>query len=427
MPPYRVLIAAITLVLLTSFLALSAGNLRAETSFQAGIGYDFLSQQYFLDSVTTEGSDSVLANWSLQTDYFNDVKGMLSARYRPFDDDRLDITGRYEQTADFLRLRLNQFSRLDFSGHKLYLSGEYELKSQVGDSAEFGDDYWRGFGQARYSLPVTEKLQWKTQVGGEYTDFATTSSTSYDHSRIVAKTGLESIFAGFSFAQFDLFFSSRNVPSSGDLSYRCFGLEGSLWWLAGRADVDVTGRLERKDYDAFLDEDDYTFAEINARSGLKLGDLWIIRKEADFELLHYVAEESVGSGYQRLRLLAMLGVEGETTSLLLGPQVQYLTQEGGVFEETEDYLEIGGRLSAELFKLDRLFLTAESTLGHRNHYDAGGFWSDFVFERLSMVGSLRLPFDLTWDLFFSAEWEWHDISQDDSRIYLLSTNLTREL
>jgi hypothetical protein len=421
----RVLIAAITLIPLLILLVLSASGLRAETSWRAGIGYDLLSQQYFLDSVVSEGADTVLADWSLQTDYFNDVKGLISGRYRPYDDDRVDFSGRYEQTDDFLRLRLAEYSRLEFSGHKLYFSGEWEIKSRVGDSAEFGDDYWRAYGQTRYSFPLTDKLNWKTQVRGEYTDFASGSATSYDHGRITVKTGLESLFAGFSFAQMDLFISSRNVPANNDLSYTSFGMEGSLWWLLGAADLDVMGRLERKDYSAPFNEDDYTFAEINSRFRLGLTDLWVIRQEIDMELLDYSADESVIAGYRRLRLLAMAGLEGESMSLLAGPQVEYLTQDETLLGDIEDYVEAGGKLSAEVFRLDQLFLTAESTTGWRNHFDEGEFWSDFVFERVSIVGSLQLPLGLTWDAFFSAEWEWHERDQDDSRLYLISTSLTK--
>ncbi len=428
MPTRRVLFAAVTLILLASLMILPGAGPRAETSLKAGIGYDFLSQQYFLDSVISEGADTILADWSLKTNYLDDLKGMLSARHRPFGDERLDLSGRWEQTADFLRLTLSEFSRIDFSGRRLYLASEYEIRSRVrGSPSGFGDDYWRAHAQARYSQRLTDRLDWRTQVRGEYTNFTAGSATSYDHSRLSGKMGLEALFGSFSTAQVDLFVARRNVSANSDLSYTSFGIEGYLWWLIGASHLDVSGRLERKDYSAAFNEDDYMFAQLSTILRLRLGGSWMVKSEADLELLDYAAAEAVVAGYRRVRLLAMIGAERDNVSLLAGPQIEHLAQDRATLGGTEDYFETGGKIAVEVFHLDLMFLTLESTTGWRNHLDDGGFWSDFLFERLSLVGNVHLPLNLTWDIFFSAEWEWHERESDNSRLYLLSTSLTRSL
>jgi hypothetical protein len=50
-------------------------------SFKAGLGYEFISQEFFLDSLAEIGADSLATITSLKTTYLDDIRGQLSLTY----------------------------------------------------------------------------------------------------------------------------------------------------------------------------------------------------------------------------------------------------------------------------------------------------------------------------------------------------------
>ena len=75
-------------------------------SLKAGIGYDYLSQRYFMDSLAVAGVDTVLTRYELSSDYLNDLKGSLELAYKYAGDNLFDLSTRLEQTQDITRLKL---------------------------------------------------------------------------------------------------------------------------------------------------------------------------------------------------------------------------------------------------------------------------------------------------------------------------------
>ncbi|HEX2897650.1 MAG TPA: hypothetical protein VHP63_06340, partial [candidate division Zixibacteria bacterium] len=99
-------------------------------------------------------------------------------------------------------------------------------------------------------------------------------------------------------------------------------------------------------------------------------------------------------------------------------------EQEGSLEAAEDYFEIGGKVDLELLKAGRFFGSIESTLGYRNLSVEEQYYTNFMFERLNTIGNITIFGGLNFNWLFSAEWEWHGITQENSQIFLLSTNLT---
>ena len=78
---------------------------RPGLSFKAGIGYDFLSQEYFLDGMGQSGVDSLDITTALETTYLENFKGQMALRYNPYQDYRLELEGIYKQTSEEHRVR----------------------------------------------------------------------------------------------------------------------------------------------------------------------------------------------------------------------------------------------------------------------------------------------------------------------------------
>jgi hypothetical protein len=66
----------------------------------------------------------------------------------------------------------------------------------------------------------------------------------------------------------------------------------------------------------------------------------------------------------------------------------------------------------------------ENQLGHRNYLNNPDYNSDSIFDRITLIGTAWIFRALSVDILFSAEWEWHRVDSDDSRLYLLSAGLS---
>ena len=123
----------------------------------------------------------------------------------------------------------------------------------------------------------------------------------------------------------------------------------------------------------------------------------------------------------------LAGFEKGGWGAAVGPAFGLLFEQKGGLNISEDYFEIGGRIDLELLKAGRFFGSLESTLGFRNLKIEDQLQSDFAFERINTIGNFQLTQGLSLNWLFSAEWEWHDFKEENSQIFLLSSNLSYSL
>jgi len=199
-------------------------------------------------------------------------------------------------------------------------------------------------------------------------------------------------------------------------------VEGSLLGFYTGWEIDLYARLERKDYQRAEGVDDYYRGELNGRSKIKLGERWFARQEVDFELTLYNADDPVNNDYGRAGVTLLYGYERNGFSIGFGPDFEYLDEQQDSLAEGEDYFESGAKI--DLDYVGDFFCSIESTLGYRNLKFDNELQSDFTFQRLSVIADLKLLSILTLSVLFSAEWEWHTIPEENSQIFLLSSNLS---
>ncbi len=412
---------------LTTTLLIAGGCHTSEAagfSYRAGVGYDFLSQQYFLDSASRADADSILTEWSLKTNYLDDFKGLLSLSYSPFVDRKLDLTAKYEQTSDFLRVKFLSDLRTKVGSSRLDLNTEIDWRKRHRGTAEFGDNYVFGYSRVKFSVPVKPGLKSTFQAQGEFVQFDSVSSTSYNYYRVGGKIGLEKLWENFSFGNIAATFATRQVPDSLGLNYVDFGVEGSYFGIYDQGELDMFGRLGRKDYNLIDGRNDFWRFEIDVRNKVRMGEQYFAKQEAEFELTDYDPNDPVNLDYFRIELTLLTGFEATYFTLGIGPEFEALHEKKDVFAISEDYVEIGGKVDIDYIKAGALFLAVESVLGRRDLKDNNELLTDYTYERLSLIGDVKLLNRLRLNVLFSAEWEWHQISTNNSEIYLLSSSLT---
>ncbi len=394
-----------------------SSNLELRTS----LGYDFVSQEYFLDSATT---DSTLSVWLLKNNYLDDFKGRISLLYHPFNDRRLELQPSFEQSSELYRLRFNSNWRPKIGKSRLDISSEMERRGRHRGTSEFGDSYLLGYSRASLTVPVSERVSTKFQLMADMVSFDSAAAYNYTYYRIGPKIGIVSSFEGFSFLDANLFFITRQVPDSAELDYLNFGIDGSFLGLMDGGDLDLYARLERKDYNRPDARDDHFRFNFDGRGKIKMGESHFTRIELQTEIVHYSPENIVNFDHGRTGWAVLVGLEKDGWSAGVGPAFELMMEQEGSFKAAEDYFEIGGKVDLEVLKGGRFFGSIESTLGYRNLSVEEQYYTNFMFERLNTIGNFTVFGALNWSWLFSAEWEWHSVREENFQIFLLSTSLT---
>ena len=413
-------VAAITLILL-SVQPVSAGD--QALTLKAGLGYDFISQEYFFDdSLLTDTLDAALA---LKTTYLDNFKGSFTLGFMPYDDRRLDLRATYEHAKDDVRARLYADWRLGLSGKaKLWLNGELDLREDNSRDEEPGDSHLYGRADSKLTLAVGQSLSLWTRLSVDAVTFDSVSTYNYDHYRLGWKAGLAKTLGDFSHLEADLFGLYRQVPDSSDLDYLSLGAEGSLFLLYERGQFDGFLRLERRDYHLPGSLNDYARVDLDARHKVNTSSSLFLGQELQLETAVFSSDDLLNLNYTRLGLTATVGADLSNLTLSLGPDLERLIEQDDETSVGQDYFEIGLKADLDYVNAAFLFSSVESVLGRRYLDSQGELQSDFTYERLNLITDCTIANCLNFNLMFSAEWEWHDQSDEDNQIFLLSTGLS---
>ena len=163
-----------------------------------------------------------------------------------------------------------------------------------------------------------------------------------------------------------------------------------------------------------------------ADNRIRISEKWFSRQQIETELTLYHPDDLINVSYSQTRMAILGGYEKDYFSLALGPTFELLNERDYEYSTGEDYTEVGMRLSIDLLTPGILFASTEFTTGRRNLTTESALQSDFTFERLSLIGDLSFTSALRLSLLVSAEWEWHEQTEENSRLYLVSSNLTYE-
>jgi hypothetical protein len=416
------------LVVLTFILGfeLMAGPGRVGASdftFSAGAGYEFISQEFFLDSLERSGLDSLEFTTALKTTYLNDFRGRFEVLYAPRSTGALEIRSRLEQSTDFIRAKLFTEASPELGFGRLEVNTEIDWRTRHSDSVGPGDDYFYGRGRARLRIPAGASLTAKTEVSADFVRFDSSSELSYNYERFGGKAGIGISMPNFSLADFGVFLLSRRVSDSSRLNYLSYGAEGSYFGFYDQGDLDLMLRAEHRDYDRPRDTADYWRLELDGRNKTKLGGGWFAAQRLESESWFFVQSDLVNYDFTRAGLKILGGKEFDALSVALGGAFEVQAELDQAVAISDDYFETGLASEIEYFRSSQLFLVLESVLGYRSIKDETELQSSFGFERLTLIGDWQLLGSLGLSVLFSAEWEWHENEQENNHLYLISSSL----
>lgn len=398
--------------------SLSAGGLE----YKVGFGYEFISQEFFLDSIDV--TDPLAGTAALKTTYLDDYKGLISFRLVPFEDRRLDMRASWEQTPEFIRGKLFGDFRPSLGSTQLALNWDFDAREKYHGIEQAGDSYLSGRTRAKLTFRSESPLSFFTQFQSDFVVFDLADNFSQDYYRLGGKFGLTSRSENFSSIGGSLYLLGRVVPDSTFLNYLSFGGELSYFGFYEAGSLDLLTLIERRDYNQPADEDDFLRVDLDVRNSLRVGKKYLLRQEFDGETAIFDESEIVNFNYFRARLGLLGGIQAGGWTVLAGPQFELKRESELDFSQGEDYQEYGLKVSLDFYTLSGLFGSLESVTGNRDLTDQLELQSDFRFQRILLIGDSRLFGEVHFNILLSAEWEFHDQSEENNQIMLLSSNLS---
>jgi len=409
----------------------SIGSTNAENNLtvRTGLGYEYMSQEFFLDAQELYGSDSLELTTQLKTTYLDDFKGQLTLNYTPYDDYRLELRGSAEQTPNQLRLRLSTNYRPTLGSVKLNWSAEVERRDDQSDKSDGNYGYVSGYGRSKVTVPVSKALSIWGALRTDFIYFDTIQTDMYDYYRIGGQLGMTHTFSNFSSLTLNLFMTGREVSLSVEQDYLSSGLEGSFFGFYARGQMDALIRIETRDYEQEADLGDYRRVELMIANRHSLSERIFAREELEIETLHYDTTSILPQDYKRAELTLLAGLSRDSWSIATGPEIELLKEQtSGDYTVGEEYAEVGLKAQLDIILPGKVFISLESVFGRRNLTSEGTgdiTLSDFNYERFNLLADINIIHGFSLNVLAAADWEWHDQSDENSRMYLVSTSLTR--
>jgi hypothetical protein len=408
---YPCRIAIVPLVLAAVLLMSAPGE--AELRNQVTLGYDsFIDRFTILEADTLESTQELYIRFGNALQY---RKGKTTAGLN-------NLFKFGNQTVD---------EHLDAEGSVAPLSSAgLDLRSslhwrhfQEGSDYEFGNDYTQANAMIRIRTDIgtSSRLSLKSRL--EAVDYGEKTDFDYDYRYIdggveiqigdvIDKMLLAGVFAG-----------RRDAPDTTALSYdRLLGeLEATL--TPGVISIHVASAVDRRDYRGTVRSSSW-----NAVSSLETsvsaanGSMYSLRGES--ELIRFDRPDTAYFDTHFLRALFRARIPlGSMSSVFVEPRYGRMLCDG--FEE-ERYAELSCVFGTQVMRNDRLWFDFSYEPGYRNYLLGGNeLYSDFYLNRLSIMGSLSLPYRMTLNLFITHEPERHSRREDDFSVTLMSIDLTR--
>lgn len=412
----------ILLLLIAAFYFSSTPSPKAASPFhfRAGVGYDYLSQEFFQDSLVASGADSSFVSFLLRNEYLNDPKGIFSVHYAP-EKKPFEATLTYEQTHDRLRLTGAPNFRFMIGRTKLQVINELEWRDNVGGNFD-ESSYLLGSSRAGINSPISNKLNLIIQASIDGVNFTSQQNDGIDYYRLGAKTGVSYSFSEMTFLEARFLAATRQVPDSLRLEYQSFGGDVSLFHFGENINFDLYGFVENKDYKADLEQDDLTHCDLSNRVQLNLSDHFFGVIELDGELDLFHKNDPYNTNVGRVQTAVLGGLTGAIWSAVIGPESEMLNQAGSS-TAVEDYTEVGGRIDLEAISGDQFFISWRGSIGRRDVLHEDEIRSDFTYGRTNLIADFRLFGELRLNGLLSVDREWSDLPGGSGTTYIVSSSL----
>ncbi len=418
----------------------------AKLRFSTGTSYSYISQSFY----ETIADTALDLGAQINQEYLNQPGVFLDIIANPFGDRRLQLETYLEQSSDYFRGRFNSNVTLRSSKDRFTFSSSLEIRRRSSGQVEIGDEYLLGRARAKWSHSISKRVQPFVSVRAEFNSLD--NANLADSGLIAFGSGYER-FGGQAGLGIDIGKLDR-LTFSGTFEGRVVATDTSLAYQLQRFEIDYTGflassyyslelSLDNRDYNISGDDNDQTWLRVAGNAQFDLGSRFAIEPRLAVEGINYRLDtSSFNLDQQRIEGQAKLLVRAGKATIGIGPRFQALTQSAGpnatspnsatdaldsallvsVEDLSEEYFETATVVSFEYFTLSSLLMTLENQFGLRDYDVENSFQTDYAFNRLSLLSTLKVAENIKLDVIGSIEWEWHDQQFDNNTFYLLNSS-----
>lgn len=390
----------------------------------AGIGYDYFSQTFRVDSLLTDTLEAALA---LSDTYFDDLKGKIQLEYAPGARRSMLLSARLEQSVDDFRLRAGLMTNFTPGRWRILAEQEFDLRNDHQSTDENNRSYWYGSSRNRIYYSTGSRSNIIGGLRGDIVRFSQTSQYSRDYHRLGGNIGYQGGFGTYSSYSVNLFLTYREVPDSVEWNYTNTGADASVFWLREHGETEILTQWETKDYDQPDNQDDFTRFELLVQNRSAYDNSMAFKQLLELESVSFAGNGLFNFDYTKLSATVLIGYQSISGSIIGGPWAEWLMEHGDQASEaligTQDFRELGVRVEVDYMSPKVGYISLQTTIGRQTLTGEIPAESDFNFIRSDLLLDNPILGGLKASVLLSSEWEYHENRSENIRIILFSGGL----
>lgn len=395
-----------------------------ETRFTLGVGYDQITQGYYLSEIDTFAVDEdSLLTIKRTTDEISTPR--LKSRIAWLG----SVSQRTELELDNLTLLSNEdirnSTRMRLEAGALDLTNELEFRG-IWDGAESERvGYFTNELRARFKPEIANGLFLVADESFELLRFDGSGLYTFDYNYNRFKIGVERQFGWVDYLLVAYRNDIRDVPDSSRIDYtRHRGIIELYWSPTWNLTIDLENEVSRTESNKEADLDDRLQELLDAEIIYRASERIRFEISDLFEYTDYDTQDVVS--FNSIYNLASVECSYEFArgaEFYVKPSLTLFWSEYFEFEE-QDFEQRALEYGFDISQGDWLWCDISHTYGRRDYtYDVSEFYTDYTLNELDILADLKVYDGLRLNLIFSVDWEDHELEADDNVLSLFSAGL----
>jgi len=393
--------------------------------FSFGLGYDNVSERYYLVHYDTLGIPSEsLGVLRRATEEIEERKAIFKFDLKKdfSDHSRLSVTNSLSLSNVYLR----DILRIEWGKDWLNLSNQSELKTiQDTTQVPYQTDYFINDFDLKLKARLSPGFYLRFRNNLEYTEYKERTVYAYNYYLNRSTLELEKELSSDGFLHLSYQFSKRYVPDSTQINYDGHFLDLSLdKYFGWQTLLQVENELERKIFRKPGGVDNFWGDRFICGLSKKIYSRMELLFRNEFELFTYDVEDEINFNYLENKFFTATGYElADGMKIKGGPEWVIFSSLENLYRGY-NYHQWALVLSFDLSRSTRLWLSLEDKFGRRDYEsDESPFYSDYLLNQISLFVDGELGTHLNFNLMLSVDSEWHPSKGDDLTVFLISSEL----
>lgn len=411
------------------FCLIQTPALAEETSlikFSFGLGYDNVSERYYLVHFDTIGVPSEsLEALRRAIEEIEEMKAILKFDLNKdfADHSRISVNNSFS----FSSLYLRDILRIEWDKDWLNLSNQAELKTiQDKKKVTYQTDYFTNNFDVKLKARLSPEISLRFRNNLEYTEYKEKSAYAYDYYLNRTALELDKDISSDGFLHLSYQFSKRYVPDSTLINYDRHFLNLSLDKYFGWATLlQLENELDRKTFKKPGGLDNFWEERFTFGLSKRVHDRVEFLFRNEFEVLSYDIEDEINFDYFENKFSVALEYELSDGLEIKGEPEWLVFSSLKRLYQDYNYNQLAFILSCDLSQSTDLWLSIEDKFGRRDYKSGENpFYTDYLLNQISLFLDGELNSHLGFNLMLSVDSEWHNSKGDNLTVFLISSELT---